>query len=61
MKIDVRPTKHEGKKTISSQLQEIVEEFCNDYCKHPYTWDEEKEGCELSESDICANCPLNRI
>ena len=48
-------------KTISIQLQEIIEDFCNNYCKYPDLWDEEKEGCELSESDICKNCPLNRI
>ena len=42
-------------------LEQIAEEFCNNYCKYPYIWDEEKEGCELSESDICANCPMSRI
>jgi len=48
-------------KNITEQLEAIVEDFCNNYCKYPDIWDEEKEGCELSESDICANCPLNKI
>lgn len=49
------------KKRTSEQLEQIAEDFCNNYCKNPVTWDEEKEGCELSESDICANCPMSRI
>ena len=44
------------KKKLSAQLEQIAEEFCNNYI-----WDEEKEGCELSESDICANCPMSKI
>ena len=46
--------------TISEQLQEIVDMMCNDYCRYPREWNEEEQG-ELSESEICANCPLNRI
>ena len=46
---------------IKEQLEQIAEDFCNNYCKYPDIWDEEKEGCELSESDICANCPMSRI
>ena len=48
-------------RTITDQIRDIAEEICNDYCKYPDTWDEEKEGCELSESDICNNCPLMRL
>ena len=48
-------------KTITEQLQEIAEDFCNHYCKHPDTWDEEAEGCDLSESDVCSNCPMGRL
>lgn len=48
-------------KTISEQIEEIKEDICNKYCKYPDTWDEEKEGCELCESDVCKNCPLNRL
>ena len=52
-------------KTISEQLEEIKEKakamICDKYCKYPHIWDEEDEGCELCESEICKNCPLNRI
>ena len=48
-------------KTITEQLQEIAEDFCNNYCRHPDTWDEEAEGYELSESEICASCPIGRL
>ena len=52
-------TKHLEK--IAEQFANIAEEVCNNYCKYPEQWDEEKEGIELSESDICANCPLSRF
>lgn len=48
-------------KSISQILEDIVNEMCNKYCKWPLQWDEEAQGCELSESDVCANCPLNRL
>jgi len=52
-------------KTEHSSIQKIIEntieEMCQHYCKWPLTWDEEKEGMELSESDICCNCPLNNL
>ena len=43
------------------QLEQIAEDVCNNYCKYPDIWDEEKEGYELSESDICANCPISKL
>ena len=48
-------------RTIALQMQDIVDEMCDKYCKYPKEWDEEAEGIELSESDICLNCPLNRL
>ena len=48
-------------KTVPQILQGIVEDICQNYCKYPNQWDEEKECCELCESDICSNCPLNRL
>ena len=47
--------------SIFEQLEEIAGEFCDGYCKYPDAWDEEKEGCELSESDICKNCPIGKL
>lgn len=43
------------------ELERIKDLFCRNYCKYPDIWDEEKEGCELAESDVCANCELNKL
>lgn len=48
-------------KTIPQILEEVTEQICSRYCKWPELWDEEAEGIELSDSEICANCPLNRL
>ena len=48
-------------KSITDILNEIAEDICEHYCKYPEQWDEEKEGCELCESDLCKNCPLTRL
>lgn len=42
-------------------IEEVTEAICNKYCKYPDIWDAEKEGCELCDSEICANCPLSRL
>ena len=47
--------------TITKQMEKIVEDVCSNYCKYPETWDEEKEGMELCESEVCGNCPLNKL
>lgn len=48
-------------KSITFLLTEIADEICEHYCKYPDIWDEEAEGKDLSESEICQNCPLNGI
>lgn len=45
----------------SEELQKIASEICENYCKYPDQWDEEAEGCELSESEICKKCPLIKL
>ena len=50
----------EERKTIPQQLEAIAEAICNDYCRYPLTWNEEVDG-ELADSEICANCPLNKL
>ena len=47
--------------SITEQIESVKEDICNHYCKYPDTWDEEKEGIELCDSDICRDCPLNRL
>lgn len=51
----------EKPKTITEQIQEVAADFCGNYCKYSDIRDEEAEGCELSESDHCRNCPLDRL
>ena len=53
--------RHNNKRTVPQILLEVVEEMCDKFCKYKDTWDEEAEGIELCESDICGNCPLNRL
>lgn len=48
-------------KTIPELLQEVVDDMCEHYCRYPKEWDAEAEGYELEDSDICLNCPLNRL
>ena len=48
-------------KSVAEILQGIADDICDNYCKYPEQWDEEKEGCELCESQICANCPVNKL
>ena len=45
--------------SIQEIIEEVKEDICNNYCKYPEQWKEE-DG-ELCESEICANCPLNRL
>ncbi len=47
--------------SVPDMLEEIANSFCDNYCKWPDLWDEEIEGCELCESGICAECPVNRL
>ena len=41
--------------------EDLAAQMCDDYCKWPAIWDEEKMGYPLADSDICKNCPLNTL
>lgn len=47
--------------SITEKLEEVKDRICSEFCKYPYERDEEKEGCELCDSEVCANCPLNEL
>ena len=47
--------------SVSDVFEEIKEQMCEDYCRYPREWDKDEEGAELCESDICINCPLQRL
>lgn len=46
---------------MTDRKEEVINNICCNYCKYPDIWDEEKEGVELSESEICKKCPLNDL
>ena len=47
-------------KNMRAIIEEVIEEMCTKYCKYPDIWDEETWG-ELFDSDVCQNCPLNKL
>ena len=42
-------------------IEDVAKDMCEHYCKYPDTFDSELEGIDLSESEYCTNCPLNRL
>lgn len=38
-------------------LEEIVNDFCDNYCKYPLVYTDEDEMME----ERCEHCPLNKI
>lgn len=47
--------------SITEQIEKVKEDICQHYCKYPNEWDEEAEGVELCDSDVCRDCPLNKL
>lgn len=47
-------------RTVEKMLETLAEDICDHYCKYPDQWDEEAEGIELCESEICRTCPLTK-
>jgi hypothetical protein len=44
-------------KSVGQIIEEVCEDICDNYCKYTeQAWD---ENGELSE--ICTNCPLNKL
>lgn len=48
-------------KTVTGIIEEVKLRMCDDYCRYPREWDDEEQGMELCESEICENCPLMRL
>ena len=51
----------ESKGTVAEIIEHVKVRICDDYCRYTKEWDSETEGCELYESEICTNCPLNLL
>lgn len=45
-------------KIDKDNLEESVSRICDYYCRFPLTWNAMIMGQELSESEMCLNCPL---
>ena len=56
----IPPEEWEKGKSVTEIIDEVRERMCKKNCKYPDEWDDETQG-ELSESEICASCPLNRL
>ena len=41
----------------SSVVEDVASKICDEYCKYPEQYDEEKEG-EPMVDKICSHCPL---
>lgn len=60
LSIDI-PAKRGAIQELGNKVESIKMRICDEYCKYPAIWDVEKEGCELFESRICAECPFNDL
>lgn len=48
--------------TVTETIEEVKTDIRNDYCRYPREYDpDEHDGTELWNTDICGNCPLNRL
>lgn len=50
----------DGRKT-DPEIEALKSQICEKYCKWPDKWDEEKEECCLADSEVCENCPVNKL
>lgn len=49
-------------KSVIQIIENVCEDICNNYCKYPDQWNpEDHAGQDLTESEICEKCPLNRL
>lgn len=42
-------------------IEEIKEQICDYYCRFPGMYDKQTEELEMCDTDVCKNCPLNRL
>ena len=46
--------------SVSEIIDEVKDDVCEKLCKYQAEWDEGKEGVDLTDSEFCRNCPLDR-
>lgn len=45
--------------TVPEQVEEIIEKICDEYCKWPLIYSDERDDLKLDEK--CRNCPLAQL
>lgn len=50
-----------NEKSISEQLQEIADEFCQNYCKHYHPDKISDEEYTRLLVEVCENCPISKL
>ena len=43
------------------ELEQAASDMCKFYCRYPLLWDEQVMNKELSESELCRNCPMSEL
>lgn len=41
------------------EVENAAADICAHYCRYPLLWDEQVMGYELTESELCRNCPMS--
>lgn len=41
------------------EIDRAASDMCHHYCRYPLIWDEQVMNQELSESELCHNCPMS--
>ena len=42
-----------------NEIEQAAADMCQHYCRYPLIWDEQVMNQELSESELCHNCPMS--
>ena len=49
------------RKIDAEELEQAASDMCKHYCRYPLIWDEQVMNHELSESELCRNCPMSEL
>lgn len=49
------------RKIDAEELEQAASDMCKYYCRYPLIWDEQVMNHELSESELCRNCPMSEL
>ena len=41
------------------EIEQAASDMCHHYCRYPLIWDEQLMNQDLSESELCKNCPMS--